>query len=209
MNTTQPINTVLSVWLCALAIASTMLSGCSTDDPIASQTKANNFTALASLSDSPAMQKEKAIAGKDKLFQTLLGELTKSMQANGPAESISVCKTRAPEIATAVGEELGIKIGRTSLQLRNPGNTSPEWAASFVSSKTETPVSVGLEDGKLGVLLPMKLKSNCLLCHGAEETLNKGVVDALAKNYPEDQATGFAEGDLRGYFWVEVDAEAE
>ena len=30
------------------------------------------------------------------------------------------------------------------------------------------------------------------------------VLDALKKNYPDDQATGFEEGDLRGWFWVEV-----
>ena len=26
----------------------------------------------------------------------------------------------------------------------------------------------------------------------------------LAKEYPADQATGFKENDLRGWFWVEV-----
>jgi hypothetical protein len=27
---------------------------------------------------------------------------------------------------------------------------------------------------------------------------------ALAARYPDDRATGFAPGDLRGWFWVEV-----
>lgn len=188
----------------AIASASTLIAGCSSNDPVVLQSSPAKYAAVATLSDSQQLQKEKAVVGKDKLFQTLLGELTKSMQASGPAESISVCKTRAPEIAKAVGEELGITIGRTSLKLRNPGNTSPEWAEPFVDSKTEAPVSVALEEGKLGVLLPIKLKANCLLCHGAKEDLDEGVVTALAENYPDDQATGFAEGDLRGYFWVEV-----
>jgi len=26
----------------------------------------------------------------------------------------------------------------------------------------------------------------------------------VARRYPRDQATGFAAGDLRGFFWVEV-----
>ncbi len=193
-----------SLMVSTIVSVSILIAGCSSDEPVVQQDSQVTHVAIESLSDSQQLQKEKAIAGKDKLFQTLLGELTKSMQASGPAESISVCKTRAPEIAKAVGEELGITIGRTSLKLRNPGNTSPEWAESFVDSQTETPVSVALEEGKLGVLLPIKLKTNCLLCHGSIEDLNEGVVAALAKNYPDDQATGFAEGDLRGYFWVEV-----
>jgi hypothetical protein len=32
------------------------------------------------------------------------------------------------------------------------------------------------------------------------------VKEALAEHYPEDQATGFQEGDLRGWFCIEVPA---
>jgi hypothetical protein len=34
------------------------------------------------------------------------------------------------------------------------------------------------------------------------------VKQTLAKEYPDDQATGFEEGDLRGWFWIEVPADA-
>jgi hypothetical protein len=30
------------------------------------------------------------------------------------------------------------------------------------------------------------------------------VRQALLQRYPEDRAIGYAEGDLRGWFWVEV-----
>jgi hypothetical protein len=34
------------------------------------------------------------------------------------------------------------------------------------------------------------------------------VTAAHAAKYPKDQATGFKEGDLRGWFWVEVPPSA-
>jgi len=39
---------------------------------------------------------------------------------------------------------------------------------------------------------------------GTAETITEEVATAIAENYPEDMATGFTEGDLRGWLWVEV-----
>ena len=41
----------------------------------------------------------------------------------------------------------------------------------------------------------------CLQCHG--EVLDPAVAGKIAELYPDDQATGFIDGDLRGVFWVE------
>jgi hypothetical protein len=40
----------------------------------------------------------------------------------------------------------------------------------------------------------------CLACHG--ETIDPAVAGKIAELYPEDKATGFREGDLRGAFVV-------
>lgn len=192
-----------AIIVCAIAI----LSGCTKSTPM---TKSNgkNFQPITNLSPSQAKQKEKAVAAKDKLFQSLMGELTKSMSDKGPANSISVCKTRAPEIAAAVSQETGVLIGRTSFKLRNANNTAPDWAAGLVKERVETEAVVALPNDKLGVLLPIRLKATCILCHGTDEQLMPEVKAAIASDYPNDQATGFAEGDLRGYFWVEVPGES-
>jgi len=42
----------------------------------------------------------------------------------------------------------------------------------------------------------------CLQCHGMEEDLAPDVVEQLTKLYPDDTATGFSQGDLRGAFVV-------
>ena len=56
--------------------------------------------------------------------------------------------------------------------------------------------------GRLGYLEPIYLQAMCLQCHGSD--LGSGVRERLAELYPEDRATGFAEGDFRGMFWVVV-----
>lgn len=175
------------------------LAGCSSN-----VTPETQVQPLAQLTVGQQDQKERAIDAKDKLFTSLLGELTKSMGEQGPAKSISVCKTRAPEIAAAVGEETGVRIGRTSFKLRNKDNDAPQWAAGFVKQKIEQPVDVALPDDGLGVLLPIRLQATCTLCHGSDQQIMPDVKAAIVSNYPNDSATGFSEGDIRGYFWIEV-----
>lgn len=55
-------------------------------------------------------------------------------------------------------------------------------------------------------MLPIKLKKACLTCHGPADTIAADVKSKLAELYPTDDATGFSEGDLRGWFWIEVPA---
>ena len=41
----------------------------------------------------------------------------------------------------------------------------------------------------------------CLACHGEHPA--EAVRERLAALYPEDNASGYREGDLRGVFWAE------
>lgn len=159
---------------------------------------------LLSLNEVQQGQRSFGIATKDKLFQSLLGALTKSIGENGVAASIQVCQTKAPELSDSVGKDAGIMIGRTSLQLRNPDNKPPIWAVEFVEQRVEEEVNVQLENEGLGILLPIRLMDACVKCHGDAKSLDEEVVNAIEKHYPADKATGFATGDLRGYFWIEV-----
>jgi hypothetical protein len=153
----------------------------------------------------------RAAAARDALRDQLQAALVEAIQAGGPANGIEVCRTKAREIAAEVGEELGVAIGRTSHRLRNPANDVPSWASEVVSAHAEaggeaaeaTFVALG-EGGGLGALYPIRLEGRCVLCHGTEEQIPDVVRGALADHYPEDRATGFAVGDLRGWFWVEV-----
>lgn len=143
----------------------------------------------------------------------LKGELTAAMQAGGPLNAIEVCHTRAPAIANAVSLDSGMNVSRVSLRNRNPDNAPTEWQAAVLQD-FETRLAAGeaadalswqeivQTDGmreyrfmKAIPTIPM-----CLACHG--EGIAPTVAETIAELYPEDQATGYREGDIRGAFVV-------
>lgn len=158
------------------------------------------------LTPSQAEQRSRAEAAREAMFQRLMTRLKTAMEAEGPSGAIEVCRKEAPEIAKQVRKEHGLKIGRTSFKLRNPRNSPPRWARPDVRQRTAEPRFLAHPDGRLAALLPIRLKQECLKCHGDPTTMPAEVKEVLERRYPGDQATGFREGDLRGWFWVEVPA---
>jgi hypothetical protein len=141
--------------------------------------------------------------------QELKQALISGMQ-NGPLSAISVCKDQAPAIASSLSIA-GVQMGRTSHRLRNPENSAPEWVVTVLQAylgddQDREPRRVRLPDDRLGYVEPIETQPLCLACHG--ESLAPDLAALIEEEYPEDRATGFNEGDLRGVFWVEY-PEAE
>ncbi|MCC9642905.1 DUF3365 domain-containing protein [Rhodopirellula sp. JC740] len=144
------------------------------------------------------------LQAKDDLFQSLSGRLKEVMSGQGPTAAISVCKNEATQIAKEVSEKHGLQIGRTGVRLRNLNNQPPEWAKELTDNKVDEPTFVSLSNGNAAALLPIKLQSQCLMCHGPRDEIAPIIQEQLTKLYPDDRATGFREGELRGWFWVEM-----
>lgn len=159
---------------------------------------------LPEFDESQAAAKAKALAAKAALVKRLSGRLKDVMQAEGPAAAIEVCSVEASDIAAAVGEDEGLRIGRTSLKLRNPGNTAPEWVKPLLKGDAKVAQFTSLDEHTLGGLLPIRLQAACVTCHGPAASLSDDVREQLSTHYPDDAATGYQAGDLRGWFWVEV-----
>ncbi|MCA9256769.1 MAG: DUF3365 domain-containing protein [Phycisphaerales bacterium] len=156
------------------------------------------------LSSGQKAKLQKAEEARNAMFGELLGELMKTLQKSGPAGAIDVCSKRAPEIADAAGKKHGVRIGRTSWKLRNPKNEPPVWAALLVDERPNKERYMVDDNGRFGALMPIRVAGTCLKCHGGDSDLAPGVKDQLNKLYKDDQATGFKDGDLRGWFWVEA-----
>jgi len=152
-------------------------------------------------------QSAKAAAARDAMFGNLTRALMQAMGSAGPAGAIDACRIEAPAIATRTADERSVRIGRTSWKLRNPENVPPQWAHAFLDARPEEPTHALADDGTLGALLPIRMMSLCLTCHGEPGMIPADVQDELARLYPDDQATGFGNNDLRGWFWVEVPAD--
>ena len=157
------------------------------ETPPAVGPQANQPAPITIDADSTPTEQQRAdlLAAKDALFQRLSGKLMAAM-AQGPVEAIVVCQKEAPEIALAVNEELGVKIGRVGVRLRNPNNIGPDWAAPLIAARTDTPVFVNLSNGHAAALLPIKLQAQCLMCHGPKEQIAPVIQSQLTKLYPND-----------------------
>lgn len=157
----------------------------------------------AGLSAGQEQQKQQALKARDALMESLKGRLMEVVSKEGPAAAISVCKDDAPRLAAEISEQHHLRIGRTSFRLRNPKNDPPEWAKPMVDRRVAEPTFLAKGD-QLAALLPITTGPLCMTCHGTADGIPEPVRAALAENYANDQATGFEEGDLRGWFWVEV-----
>lgn len=156
------------------------------------------------LSDEETDQLERARAARKRLGSTLKKELKSAVSERSFSGAVEFCRDRAPEIAREVADDRDVNIGRTSHRLRNPDNHPPAWAKAAVERKEAQTYTYRGPDRQLGYLRPIKLKGLCVNCHGSRDQLAPDVPEMLDKHYPEDRATGFEVGDLRGWFWVEV-----
>jgi hypothetical protein len=143
----------------------------------------------------------------------LKGELQAAMKAGGPVHAIQACNIKAPEIARRLSSEKGFEVSRTSLRVRNPANAPDAWERS-VLEKFEQRKAAGENPGKIEYsevvtengkrefryMKAIPSGALCLTCHG--ESIAPAVRAKLDELYPEDKATGFKQGDIRGAFSI-------
>lgn len=192
-------------WFAGLAVT-LLVGGCSSPDKASTTADEPDASTVLIVAGEQLTQsqRDKMLAAKDALFTQLSGRLIETMGSAGPLAAISVCQTEAPKIAKSVSAEHGLQIGRTGVRLRNAENKPPVWADALIASRTDTPTFATLSNGHVAALLPIKLQAQCLMCHGPNEQIAPDIKAQLAKYYPNDQATGFQDGELRGWFWVEM-----
>jgi hypothetical protein len=162
--------------------------------------------------DQEAAARARAEAAANALGSTLKQALQARMQAEGPLAAVDFCHQQAQSLTAQVANEHGVRLGRLGLRLRNPDNAVSDWqqaaleqmAASHDPAAASPRVSVrrSADGARLNYVRAIRTEAPCLLCHGSK--LSDSLLAAIRERYPEDRATGFAEGDLRGLLWVEV-----
>ncbi|MGE0700426.1 MAG: DUF3365 domain-containing protein [Hyphomicrobiaceae bacterium] len=148
-----------------------------------------------------------------KLFKDRLkGELSTAIRTDGAANAISLCQTVSPDISTELGDASGFEVVRTSLRLRNPENAPGAWELEVLRS-FEQQATAGSDPDKLEqyaeevtpegdrlwrYMRGIAVGDVCLSCHGTE--IKADVKSELVRYYPDDKATGYKLGELRGAF---------
>jgi hypothetical protein len=148
------------------------------------------------------------------LGTTLKGELMAGMKGGGPAAALDVCSSSAQSLTGTVQRNAGVAVGRSSLRLRNPANAGPAWVTTWLKEQdgraaaevhpASTVATNAQGEAVVRIVAPLPIEAPCLICHGAEQGRAPDLQAALSARYPEDQANGYALGDLRGAVWAEA-----
>ncbi len=208
---------ILTLSLASALVASALVLGCSEEPsseappeaPSAEAPEAEGepSEAESSAAETEAEAVERAKRAAKRLGATLKGRLSEAMEEGGPAQAIGVCAEEAQELTRRIAEETGVGVGRSSLRLRNPPNRGPGWVRAWLEAQGERQAagvepSVEVIDGEARFVAPITVEGLCVTCHGPREAVPEAVRDVLGARYPNDQAVGYAPGDLRGAIWA-------
>ena len=153
-------------------------------------------------------------------IKMLGGELKKNMKAKfkedkSGLEATKFCATKAADISAEVSKKFpeGVTVRRVSSKNRNAGNKPDpidtkvlEAFQKELENKTfvKKPKLVDV-NGTKRVYVPILVEKACLKCHG--ENIDPKIASVIKEHYPNDKATGFKEGDLRGAMVAEIKEE--
>jgi hypothetical protein len=171
-------------------------------------------TAFAALADDAALiveTKATALAIPPKLVQMLQEEIDKGNLQG----AIAACNDKAPKMAAAASQNTGWAIRRVSLKNRNPKAVPDAWERAVLEDfdrrrvAGENPAMMEkvefVTEGDKRILRYMKAlptQAFCLSCHGAADKIAPEVKARLTELYPDDKATGYGEGQIRGALTV-------
>lgn len=155
--------------------------------------------------------KEKGAEIAQSATKELGSNLMSSMKEGGVEAAIPFCHASALTITEKKAKEYQAEIKRTSHKIRNPKNKPSEEDTeilkkfiSLVESNTGLePVVQKDKDNRIVFYSPILMQKQCLACHGSPGMELAVRTDSILKSYyPEDQATGFKEGELRGMWKI-------
>ncbi len=152
-----------------------------------------------------------------KRIQVFAKQLKSTLKAaiteGGFEQGVKSCNLKAPLISSDNSVQPW-SLKRTSLKVRNSANTADKWELAqlktFEQQKSagknikelQSSTIVTNQDGSKEFRFAKAIPTQqiCLACHG--EQVPSSISKAIAKHYPNDQATGFKLGDIRGIFTV-------
>ncbi|QXP85218.1 DUF3365 domain-containing protein [Methylococcus sp. Mc7] len=152
---------------------------------------------------------EKAKAAVRTLGSALKAALEAALRAGRQVDALSVCQLEAPAIASQVSAQSGMQVSRVSLKYRNINNAPTEWQSQVLNDfenrkiAGENPANLSyakVVGNEFRFMKAIPIEGVCLGCHG--DAIGPAIKSKLSELYPQDLATGYREGDLRGAFVV-------
>lgn len=150
------------------------------------------------------------------LLAKVVGTVKASLNKTTPHETVDTCREKLPGMVKEMREKTGWNIRRVSLKTRNAERGTPdEWEAKVLADfdrraaagekrdQLEAGEIVASAEGRVfRYMKALPVQEACLTCHGDVAKLTPELQTKLATLYPQDQATGYQLGQIRGALTV-------
>ncbi len=147
-------------------------------------------------------------------MQTLGKNLQEALMQGGVENAISFCNIQAMPLVDSLSKSYGATIRRVSDRVRNPLDKPNDLEMELLNAykfqlKDAVPLNANVQplDGEQYLFTKPILVDNalCLSCHGKPENgMLQATDDFIKSKYPEDAATGYEIGDLRGIWSIAI-----
>ncbi len=196
-----------------LVIPLAVLMGCSrnSDGPATSNT--SPLPALTDEVRSAALQRGKAIAMET--FSLLSSNLQSAIQQGGVSNALPFCSLAASPLTAGMAGKHGVTLRRITHKARNPAGKADAVelgilqqfrdALAAMPTNPPPPIVTNLTAGTATFFAPIVLNNElCLKCHGEPgKDIQPEDVAVIQRLYPQDEATGFKLGELRGAWRID------
>lgn len=172
-------------------------------------TESEAVTEISEAERTAYLDQGKSIAGAT--FAVLSSRLQTAMGEGGVPEAINYCQLNAYRLVDSLSKVHKATIRRTSLLARNPDDRPSElereiletYAGEDAAGQELKPMVRALENQEVAFFAPIRTNAFCLNCHGTPgETLKEEDYALIRRHYPEDNAIGYQDGDLRGMWSI-------
>ncbi|MDO5607185.1 MAG: DUF3365 domain-containing protein [Capnocytophaga sp.] len=145
--------------------------------------------------------------------QQLLGKnLLEAIQNEGVEEAIRFCNIKAMPLTDSVAQQHSADIKRVTDKPRNLDNKANAQELKIIKAYKEAlakgeslkPQLIEEKD-KVVYYSPILTNMMCLQCHGSSDAVLPETMQVLTQLYPDDQATGYDENQVRGLFSIRID----
>jgi hypothetical protein len=162
--------------------------------------------------DQTAMYIERGLEIAGATQAAMSSQLKAAMKAGGVPNAVQYCNVAAHPIADSMSQVYNATISRKTNQARNPNNKIQSelerevfqiFQEKWDTDEKMQPVVRHLNGEEVAFFAPIMAQELCLNCHGKMgETLLAANYEHIQSLYPEDEATGYAAGDLRGMWHI-------
>jgi hypothetical protein len=169
--------------------------------------------------EAQAVDREAFTASADSISglaqNALLQSVSGAIAAGGSLHAIEFCNVQAIPITDSVAAKHGFKIQRVTDRTRNKANalSGEKEIALFETiqenlqaGKMRENYLIESESGAITYYKPIVLAMpTCLQCHGQPESdIESATLRKIKEKYPDDAATGYSLGQLRGMWKVSL-----